>query len=101
MDPYETLGVSPQADDSTIRKAYLGLVRQFSPDAAPEAFKRISKAYEQIKTEKLRIEHYLFNTDVSGNTPFQVFLQHERHCRKRRPLEFEQLKAYLRKCTKK
>ncbi|MEI7672352.1 MAG: J domain-containing protein, partial [Deltaproteobacteria bacterium] len=31
MDPYEVLGVSPQADDDTIRKAYLELVRRFSP----------------------------------------------------------------------
>ncbi len=43
MDPYEALGVSPQADDDTIRKAYLELVRRFSPDSDPDAFKRISR----------------------------------------------------------
>ncbi len=101
MDPYETLGVSPQADDDTIRKAYLELVRRFSPDTDPKAFQRISKAYELVKNEKLRIEHYLFNTDVPGDTPFQVFLRHDRYCEKRKPLEFEQMKVYLRKCAKK
>lgn len=101
MDPYEVLGVSPQADDETIRKAYLELVRRFSPDSDPEAFKRISQAYELVKNEKLRLEHYLFSRDAPGDTPFQAFLQHSRVCEKRKPLTFEQMKAYLRKCTKK
>ena len=101
MDPYEVLGVSPQADDDTIRKAYLELVRRFSPDNDPEAFKRISQAYELVKNEKLRLEHYLFNRDAPGDTPFHAFLQRVRVCEKRKPMAFEQMKVYLRKCTKK
>jgi curved DNA-binding protein CbpA len=101
MDPYEVLGVSPQADDDAVRKAYLELVRQCSPDRDPEAFKRISSAYELVKTEKLRMERYLFNRDAAGETPLGVFLRHERYGEKRKPLEFEQMKAYLRKCAKK
>lgn len=101
MDPYEVLGISPQANDDTVRKTYLELVRRFSPDADPEGFKRISRAYELVKTEKLRMEHYLFNLDVDGDTPFQVFMRHERLVEKRKPMEFEQMKAFLRKCAKK
>ncbi len=101
MDPYEALGVSPQADDDTIRKAYLELVRRFSPDSDPDAFKRISQAYELVKNEKLRLEHYLFNKDAPGDTPFHAFLQCVRVGEKRKPMAFEQMKVYLRKCTKK
>jgi len=101
MDPYEVLGVSPPADDETIRRAYLELVRQFSPDRDPESFKRINQAYERVKSEKLRLEHYLFDRAASGDTPFQAFLQRSRAGEKRKPLAFEQMKAYLRKCTKK
>jgi curved DNA-binding protein CbpA len=101
MDPYEALGVSPQADDDTVRRTYLELVRRFSPDVDPEGFKRISRAYELVKTERLRMEHYLFNLDAAGDSPFQVFMRHERFTQKRKPMEFDQMKAYLRKCAKK
>ena len=37
-DPYETLGLSPDAGESEIRRRYLELVREFPPDRAPERF---------------------------------------------------------------
>ncbi len=49
MDPYAILGVLSDADDDSVRKAYLDFVRQFSPDRNPEKFKKISEAYEILK----------------------------------------------------
>jgi curved DNA-binding protein CbpA len=101
MDPYEILGVAPDADDEAVRKAYLDLVRRFSPDHDPEAFKRISTAYEALKDEKSRLRHYLFDRETPGDSPFQAFLQHSATVGKRQPPNHEQFKEFLRKCAKK
>ena len=101
MDPYEILGVPPDADDDAVRKAYLELVRKFSPDTDPEAFKRISKAYEQLKDEKSRLKYYLFNTETPGDTPFRAFLRHVAYTEKRKPMNYHTLKEFLRTCAKK
>lgn len=100
MDPYAVLGAHPEADDDAVRKAYLELVRRFSPDANPEEFKRVSHAWEQVKNERLRMLHYLFNRDAGGDTPFQAFMRHVQVAEQRKPMDFDQMKAYLRKCAK-
>ena len=100
MDPYEILGVPPDADDGEIRNAHLSLVRRFSPDADPEAFKRINWAHEQLKDEKSRLRYYLFNTETPGETPFQAFLLHVAHSGKREPMSHDKLKEFLRTCAK-
>ena len=40
-DPYTVLGVKPEDDDETIRKRYLVLVRQFTPEHSPERFSAV------------------------------------------------------------
>ena len=99
MDPYEILGVLPDTDDEDIRKAYLDLVRRHSPDMEPEAFKRISAAYEALKDEKSRLRYYLFDRETPGDTPFHAFLRHVSTVEKRKPMSLNHLKEFLRKCA--
>ncbi|OPY61041.1 MAG: Chaperone protein DnaJ [Syntrophorhabdaceae bacterium PtaU1.Bin034] len=101
MGPYEILGVPPGADDDAIRKAYLALVRQCPPDRDPEGFKRISKAYEQLKDEKARLRYCLFDVETPGESPIQAFLNHLAACEERKPMDFTTLKEFLRTCMKK
>ena len=58
-DPYKVLGVSPNATDDEIKKAYRELARKYHPDKyrdsdladlASEKMKEINAAYEEIKS---------------------------------------------------
>ncbi len=57
-DPYKVLGVSPDASDDEIKKAYRQLARKYHPDKyrdsdladlASEKMKEVNAAYDQIK----------------------------------------------------
>lgn len=59
-DPYRVLGVSRDADDSTVRNAYVALLRRFPPEREPESFQRIQCAYEKIRDARARLHFLVF-----------------------------------------
>ena len=59
-DPYETLGISSDVDAATLRKRYLELVRQHSPEKSPQKFAQIREAYEQLRDPVERLRRQLF-----------------------------------------
>src|SRR4051794_4472273 len=72
-DPYEVLGVSRDADDSEIKKAFRRLARQLHPDVnsaetAEEDFKEAAEAYEILSDpeRKATYDRYGFEGLRSG-----------------------------------
>ncbi len=59
-DPYAVLGLPDDSDDEAIRRRYLELVRQYSPEHHPEKFAAIRADYEQLRDLNTRLRHRLF-----------------------------------------
>jgi curved DNA-binding protein CbpA len=64
-DDYAVLGLPDDSDDDTIRRRYLELVRQFSPERHPERFAAVRKAYENLRDLDTRLRHRLFEAGKS------------------------------------
>jgi curved DNA-binding protein CbpA len=64
-DDYTILGLPDDSDDDTIRRRYLELVRQFSPERHPERFAAIRQAYEHLRDLDTRLRHRLFEAGKS------------------------------------
>lgn len=61
-DPYLILGVSREADDAAIQRAYLEGIKRAPPEHDPERFEALRGAYEALRTRRDRMAHALFNT---------------------------------------
>jgi len=87
MKHYETLGLSKEADENEIKKAYMKLARQYHPDKnqgskeAEEKFKKINEAYEVLSDPEKRnmynqLGDDMFNQNMSNQqnvNPFDIF----------------------------
>jgi curved DNA-binding protein CbpA len=76
MNPYDLLGVAPDADDKAVRDAYLKAVKRFPPEHCPEQFSAVNEAYQTIKDEESRLRHILFNTRSTVTSPMDAVRQH-------------------------
>jgi curved DNA-binding protein CbpA len=99
MNPYDTLGVSPEADDGTVRSAYLEAIKRFPPERYPERFTAISEAYQALKDEKSRMHYELFEMKPGVASPGEAMLSHFAWSERRTPPDFESLKRKLKECA--
>ncbi len=73
-DLYEVLGVSPEATQEEIKKAYRRLARKYHPDLNPgdkeaeRRFKEINEAYEVLSDPKKRAEYDQLRQAASAHT---------------------------------
>jgi curved DNA-binding protein CbpA len=81
-DPYQVLGLPADSDDEAIRRRYLELVRQFSPEHHPQQFAAVRAAYEQLRDLNTRLRYRLFE---AGRRESIDAIIEEISCRKARP----------------
>ncbi len=75
---YETLGVSKDASQDEIKKAYRRLARKYHPDinkdsGAEEKFKEINAAYEILSDEQKRKQYDQYGDSMFGGQNFHDF----------------------------
>ena len=76
IDPYSILGISRDASDEEVKKAYRKMSRKYHPDAnidnpnkeqAEEKFKQVQQAYEQIMKEREQgIDYGNYGSNITG-----------------------------------
>jgi curved DNA-binding protein CbpA len=62
-DPWQILGVPPEANDEQVRQAYLAQVKAFPPDRCGDEFQRIRWAYDELKDTYRRTKHLILGAD--------------------------------------
>src|SRR3954464_6014446 len=77
-DAHAVLGLPPDSDDVAIRRRYLELVRQFTPEHHPQKFAEVRAAFEQLKDLNTRLRHRLFE---AGKTESLDTIIEELSCR--------------------
>ena len=78
-NPYEVLGISSDASDEEIKKAYRKLSRKYHPDAnvdnphkeqAEEKFKEVQAAYQAIMNKNISGSEKYGNRSYGGNSGY-------------------------------
>ncbi|MFI5457274.1 MAG: J domain-containing protein [Isosphaerales bacterium] len=67
-DPYDVLGLTPDASETEIRQRYLELVRAFPPEQAPERFAAVHAAYEALRVPAARLHEQLFSIETKNDS---------------------------------
>ncbi len=79
FDPYQVLGVSQDASDDEVKKAYRTLSRRYHPDAninnpnkaqAEEKFKQIQQAYDQVQKMREEAAKNPYGSGYSSGNPY-------------------------------
>jgi len=65
-DPYLVLGLSTDADDDAVERAYLEAIKRCPPERDAARFSAIRTAYEQLRTRRDRTAFDLFDTTPPG-----------------------------------
>jgi curved DNA-binding protein CbpA len=86
-DPYAVLGFPADSDDDTIRRRYLELVKQFTPEHHPEKFAAIRRAYESLRDLETRLKYRLFEAGKSDSIDAIIEELACRTPRRRLPIE--------------
>ena len=94
-DPYQVLGLPADSDDEAIRRRYLELVRQFSPEQHPEKFAAIRAAYESLRDLTTRVRHRLF--EAGKNESIDAIIQELECPTSRRRVSLQTLLSLIRK----
>jgi curved DNA-binding protein CbpA len=77
-DFYARLGVSRADSAEEIKRAYLQLVRRYTPERAPDSFKRIREAYETLSSPASRAQY-----DQRPAPHLEALLEQASHAMKR------------------
>ncbi len=93
IDPFQCLGLTPDASDVQIRQAYLHAVKQHPPEQDPETFKQIHQAYETIKDARSRLKYQLFQ---QSDMAFETWLDQAFALSEMEPLTAAQFRDVLR-----
>ena len=73
FNPYAVLAVDYEADDESIRAAYLTKLKQFPPDRSAAEFEQVRDAYELLRDRRRRAQYRLFS--VNPEAPLQSLLE--------------------------
>ena len=85
-DPWLLLGVPRDADDETIRRAWLDAVRRYPPERDPARFQAVRAAFERIDTRRHRLAHVLFEAEPPNlDTLIALALSNARDESERKP----------------
>src|SRR3954470_17762981 len=95
IDPYAVLGLPPESDDDAIRRRYLELVRQFSPEHHPEKFAAVRQAYESLRDLDTRLRYRLF--EAGKNQSVDALIEEFTGRIARRRLTLETLLSLVKK----